>query len=121
MRLIGKIIKYLAIGVYALCGLTLLLFLVPSTGLQAKDVLTGSMRPAISPGSLVIIHKTPLPDLKVGDIITYKTLGNQKQTITHRIVKTDTRNRVPYFTTKGDANSAPDPEIVGGRVVGKVL
>lgn len=119
MRSHGKIWGTVVLSIYALCGLALLAFTVPATGLTAKSVATGSMQPAISTGSLVIIQDVPLGQLKVGDIITYRT-ANNKETITHRIVKISKKDGVPFFTTKGDANGASDPEFVGGRIVGKV-
>jgi signal peptidase I len=117
----GKVIKYITAGIYALCGLALLVFFVPATGFKAKSVATGSMRPAIPPGSLVIIQKVPLSSPSVGDVITFKNPANTKQTITHRIVSQETKEHLPFFTTKGDANPTHDQEIVGGLVLGKVV
>ncbi len=121
MKLLWRIAKFALVTIYALCGLALLLFLVPATGFEAKEIATGSMRPAIPPGSLVIIHKTPLNQLKVGNVVTYTKSVNPPVTITHRIVKTETKSGAPYFIVKGDANPAPDPAVPGGLIVGKVI
>lgn len=115
-----KALKYGLEGIYAVCALLLIFFALPQSGWKALDVLTGSMHPAIPRGSLVIIHRTDPAALKIGDIITYKSLQNNNVTITHRIVAKTTKNGAPYLITKGDANPGPDPEFVAGRVVGKV-
>src|ERR1700683_585959 len=121
MKVFWRIAKFALVTVYALCGLALVVFLVPATGFEAKSIATGSMRPAIPPGSLVIIHKTPLDQLKVGNVVTYTKSVNPPVTITHRIVKTETKSGAPYFIVKGDANPAPDPAVPGGLIVGKVV
>jgi len=121
MRIIGKILRSFTLGVYVLCGLALLVFVVPATGLKAKAVATGSMRPHIPPGSLVITHTIPWQRLKVGDVVNYQSLANRKVTITHRIVAEKKIGNAPYFTTKGDANKVSDPEIVSGQILGKVI
>ncbi len=121
MRVFGQIIKSTLLIIYALCGLALLVFIVPATGLKAKSVPTGSMRPAISPGSLVIIQSVPLSQLAVGDIITYRDSDDPKTTITHRIIKEEQKAGTPFYVTKGDANAREDAEIVGGQVVGRVI
>ena len=121
MRLASNILKVVLICVYSLCGIALVVFLFPATGFTAKDVATGSMRPAIPPGSLVIIHQVPLKSLQNGDVVTYKDLALPGATITHRVVQTKQVNGAPYFVTKGDANTVPDHEIPGGLVLGKVV
>jgi len=121
MKVLWRITKIVLVAVYALCGLALVLFLVPATGWQAKDVATGSMRPAIMPGSLVIIHKVPLSSLTVGDVVTYTKTVTPPVTITHRIVGIKNVRGARYFTVKGDANPAPDPVVPGGLIVGKVM
>jgi signal peptidase I len=120
MKFMGKLAGLTTLALYALSGLALLVFAIPATGFSAMTVPTGSMQPAISPGSLVIIQKTPLSQLKVGDVITFKGMAERNQTVTHRIVAVEKKDRVPFFTTKGDANSASDPQIIGGRVLGRV-
>jgi len=121
MKLIWRTAKLLLLTVYGVCGLALIVFLVPSTGFQAKSIATGSMRPAIPVGSLVIIHKVPLNQLQVGNIVTYTKSVNPPVTITHRLFSKTTKNGIPYFVTKGDANAEPDPAIPGGAIIGRVI
>lgn len=74
-------------------------------------VLSGSMEPAISTGSLIFIQsgkKTP----EVGDIIAFQ-LGDT--TVTHRV----TERKNEGYVTKGDANEKEDTGIVSpDRVLG---
>jgi len=85
-------------------------------------VMSGSMQPTISTGSLVIIK--PVQEYKDQDIITFKTPNSAKKNdyTTHRIVKIESKAGGKTFVTKGDANSADDTEqIVQSEVVGKEL
>lgn len=112
--------KLLLACVYAAGGVLLIVLVLPFSGYKALTVATPSMAPAVPQGSLVLIHRVPTAGLKVGDIVTYINPRNTHQTITHRIVKTEVKNGLPYYVTKGDANRASDPQILGGTIVGKV-
>src|SRR5665213_74097 len=112
----------LTIAFFAVCCGAVLLFNWGSLGWKALSVPTGSMRPTIPPGSLVLMHSVPLSTLKVGDVITYTNPINMRSTITHRIVKTyKIDGKIPAFVTKGDANHISDRPIVGGMVQGKAI
>jgi signal peptidase I len=101
-------------------GFLMLVFLTPSSGWRAFDVATGSMKPAINPGSLVLTHQAPAWSLKVGQVVTYLSPANPKQTITHHIVALRTDHGLTQVTTKGDANHSADPTFAAGRIVGRV-
>lgn len=121
MKIITNILRTIVYSVVALCCGALLLFGLPFTGWKALDIATGSMRPAMPPGTLVIVKNVPDRSLRVGDVITYNSLLLVHQTVTHRIIRVTTAgNGVLAFITKGDANPAPDPEVVAGQVVGKM-
>jgi signal peptidase len=120
MRIVGKIVKWLGFGVYALCAIFIVMFLTPIGGWKALDVLTGSMRPTIQPGALVLIHRVPLSSVKVGNIVTYTNPRNFKQTITHRVIRIQKINGVTTITVKGDANPFPDRPFPGGLIDGRV-
>ncbi len=80
-------------------------------------VITSSMEPGIKKGSVIIIMESR--DFRIGDIASYKTLQN-KNTITHRIVKISKSGDRYYFNFKGDSNENPDPYIVSeSEIVGK--
>jgi signal peptidase I len=101
-------------------GLLILVFLTPASGWRAFDVATGSMKPAIAPGSLVITHQAPVRSLRVGQVVTYRNPAHPDQTITHRIVGLKPNGAVMNVATKGDANRIADPPFAAGRIVGRV-
>ncbi len=119
MKLVGIALKWLGFGVYAGCAVLIVMFLTPIGGWKALNVLTGSMRPIIQPGALVLIHRVPLSSLKPGDIITYQNPRNFTETITHRVLSVTKVKGIRMVTTKGDANPAADPAFPGGFVVGR--
>jgi signal peptidase I len=122
MKLLRRIGISLTVLFFAVCCGAVLLFNWNAFGFKALSVPTGSMRPTIPPGSLVLMHRVPLSSLKVGDVITYTNPLTMKSTITHRIIKTyKIDGKVPAFITKGDANLSPDVPVVGGLVQGKAV
>lgn len=90
-------------------------------GFQFVTVITGSMKPEIQPGSLILIKKINDPaNLKINDIITFQSPRNRNLLITHRIVDIKKTDSNLHFITKGDANSASDArEIDANHILGK--
>lgn len=86
-------------------------------GYKIMTVLTGSMRPALEPGDLVIDKKPDVNEIKVNDIITFK---QQEKYITHRVIGIVNENGQTLYQTKGDANNVeddiltPQNAVVGG-------
>lgn len=118
--LVKSIAKRGAIGLgrLAVAGFLLLAaavaaaILVPAAlGYDRYVITTGSMSPAIEPGSLVIEERVPSESLRVGDVITYEPPPGRGPggLVTHRIHSTGRDDRgVRTFRTKGDANAKPD-------------
>ncbi|SKB89358.1 signal peptidase, endoplasmic reticulum-type [Arthrobacter sp. 49Tsu3.1M3] len=77
---------------------------------QTSTMLTGSMSPGINPGDVVVSVRTPVSELKVGDVITYSIPIDDHRIETHRVasIKRDDAGATSV-TTKGDANAGPDP------------
>ena len=75
---------------------------------QALVVRSGSMSPTIPTGSIVFYSKTPADKVHVGDIIVFDKPGTANEKVTHRVFKISTGANGKFFTTKGDANGAPD-------------
>jgi signal peptidase I len=122
MKKLERITTGLSIAILAVCCVALLVFGISLTGWKALSIPTGSMRPAIPPGSLVLVHRVSISSLKVGDVITYINPMNPKTTLSHRIVKKYLiNNKIPAFVTKGDANKTTDVPITEGSVEGKVV
>lgn len=105
-------------GVYvvlvALVGVLAVAVVVPRiAGATPYTVLTGSMRPHLPPGTLVVVRPIDAKDIRAGDVVTYQLESGKPQVVTHRVVSVANRlDGSRAFTTQGDANSAPDPKQV---------
>jgi signal peptidase len=71
--------------------------------------MTGSMRPTLPPGTLVVVRPTPPTQIGVGDVITYQLRSGDPTVVTHRVVRQgiNTRHQT-LLRTKGDANDTDD-------------
>ena len=96
----------------------LALFMVGVFSYQPQVIMSDSMVPVFSRGSMVVVQKANAMDVEVGDIIQYKT---PEKMITHRVTNIDlagdgSGKRV--FTTQGDNNPSPDPKVGPEQIVG---
>lgn len=71
-------------------------------------VLTGSMRPGIRPGDLVLVVPEPVRDVKVGQILDFQPPGEGGASVTHRVISVRFGAGGPVIRTKGDANNVAD-------------
>ncbi len=108
----------IALQVIILIALPLVVFTVITSKfdiighIRSYTVVTGSMTPTIDVGS--IIFTRPQTAYQKGDIITFH---RGEISVTHRIVSISNQQ----YQTKGDANNAPDPQLVPhNQVIGKV-
>jgi signal peptidase len=85
-------------------------------GWEFDAVLSGSMGPRIGVGGLVVIKPIDTQTLSVGNVISFK-LPSIDTPICHRVI--DVRNTADgrVFQTKGDANKAPDQNLVPASAV----
>ena len=82
-------------------------------GGEALTVLSGSMRPGMPPGSLVVVRPVDPATLQIGDVITFQLKSGEPTVATHRITGIGTNTRGErVFTTRGDANDAEDVKAV---------
>jgi len=79
-------------------------------GYEPYTVISGSMEPAISTGSLVYVKDMEPEEAWVEDVIAYYGGRDQNVVITHRVV--ENRIKEKEFITKGDANPANDMNAV---------
>ncbi len=103
------------LGTFAVGGLVFHLGLSP--------VLTGSMRPAYSPGDAVITRPVDVHSLRVGDIAVFVPPG-ESAPFAHRITGVAVmKDGHVVVTTRGDANPAADPwrATLNGSRVSKVV
>lgn len=121
MKKIFKTIYYLVVAIIALIALFLIFSVIPiKGGYKTMVVLSGSMEPKIHTGSVVAIK--PEKEYGVGDVITFGESSKTKTPTTHRIFEIKDENGVKTYTTKGDANNAPDQKTVTqAEILGKVL
>lgn len=116
LRKIGRIIVNALLIIYILAVVPL--SVCGFFGIHPYAVVSGSMEPAISTGSMVFSKETSFKNLKKGDVITF--MISEDQTVTHRIASVDEDKK--KFTTKGDANDVEDSKSVSyENVIGKVI
>jgi signal peptidase I len=82
---------------------------VVSGNYQVHPVLTGSMRPGFSLGSVVVVKKVPASSLQVRDVLLFHKPTNPDEYVVHRIVKVTDRDGAKVIETKGDDNPIKDP------------
>lgn len=108
VRRAGHVLAVVALGSSLLALLAL--GVAPRTGrYRTVTVLSGSMRPSMPEGSVVVQTPAALADVKVGDVITYRIPVEDRRVVTHRVVEVVEAGPRPVLRTKGDANTAPDP------------
>jgi len=108
------LISILTVFIIAFLALNLPINLGGNT--RYEPVLSGSMEPSISVGSLVLIKPVETGSLTVGDIICYHF--SDERLVTHRIIEVNSEG----FITKGDANEENDPKLVQkSDIVGSVV
>jgi signal peptidase len=95
-------------------------------GVRTAVVLTGSMRPALSPNDLIITRQAKAADVRAGEIVSFASPTQPGIVITHRVrsIRPAAGGRLAVVT-RGDANNTPEkwtiaPEGTVARVVGTV-
>ncbi|MFG3341216.1 signal peptidase I [Glycomyces sp. NPDC048151] len=104
-----------------LVTLVLIAFVPRLFGFQGSTIMSGSMEPRVTVGSVVLISPIDTDELRPGQVISFVDPADPDVRLFHRIVQI---NDDGTFTTKGDANEAPDstpvpPENVVG--IGRIL
>lgn len=85
-------------------------------------VLTGSMRPGMPPGTLVVVRPVDPATISTGTVVTYQLKSGEPTVVTHRVISQGINGAGELvFRTQGDANTVPDAawvhpvQIVGER------
>src|SRR3546814_8282824 len=74
-------------------GVAMLTVFIPkATGSTSLTVLTGSMSPAIPPGSIVLVKPTDPSTIEAGEVITYQAEPGKAAYVTHRVVEVDRKS-----------------------------
>jgi signal peptidase len=110
LHLAGRILSWILFVAAAIVAVALLAVTIGPRVLpyQALVVRSGSMSPTIPTGSIAFYKKVQATNVKVGDIIVFDKPGQTSEKVTHRVFKISNGANGRYFTTKGDANGAPD-------------
>jgi signal peptidase len=91
-------------------------------GAVPYTVLTGSMRPDIPEGSLVVVKPADPATIGVGQVVTYQLESGKSASVTHRVTEVSQAiNGDRLFVTQGDANDVPDPDVVRAEQIVGVL
>ncbi len=86
-------------------------------GIQTYNVISGSMEPSISVGSIVYVKNADFDELAEGDVIAFESGAS---VVTHRITSIDSQSKL--ITTKGDANDTEDfVPVAYVNVIGRVV
>lgn len=112
LRTAGTVLSASALTAAILIALATII--VPKLlGATPYTVLTASMEPTMSPGTLAIVQPIDTAEIGVGDVITYQIAPGRPEVSTHRVVGINANSGGGHtFITQGDANSQPDAEPV---------
>ena len=102
--IIGKSFSTLLL-VLAFCALAVAGYQVKTGQWHATPVLSGSMRPGMQPGDVVITQRVPISDLHVRDVVVFYPPNETAHQTVHRIVKLTVKGATTSITTWGDANA----------------
>jgi signal peptidase I len=107
----GRTGRWLRRGVLVLIVALLgaLAFGVVSGRYEIRPVLSGSMRPGLPVGGVVLAEKVPTASLHVRDVIIFHRPGHPSELVVHRITTLSPSAAGPVIQTQGDANDVPDP------------
>lgn len=112
LRWVGQVLTWLVL-LGAAAVLAVALVLPRLAGATPYVVETGSMRPGMPPGTLVVTRPVAPEQIAVGDVVTYQVRSGDPTVVSHRVVEVghDGAGK-PRWRTRGDANSAEDPDWV---------
>jgi len=77
-------------------------------GWQPMTILTGSMRPALRPGDVVVDRMVAPTAVRPGDIVTFHDPNRAGKLVTHRVRFVARRGALVDVVTRGDANNVSE-------------
>jgi signal peptidase len=106
--------------VTTIVAVAIIWFAVGLFPVHPTTVISGSMRPTLDVGDVVVIAKVSANNIKPGDIIEFREAEGVNTV--HRVVEIRETEGDWSFITQGDANSRPDLNpVTPGNVVGKAV
>jgi signal peptidase I len=97
----------LLLGLLAVVGLCA--FAVLSGAYQVRPILSGSMRPGLPVGGVVITKRVPVSSLHVRDVVVLHRPDKPDELVVHRIISMTPGPNGVVVQTQGDANDVKDP------------
>jgi signal peptidase I len=92
---------------------------LPLTGRTTLVVAGGSMEPAISLGSAIVVEPVAPGTLAVGDVVSLRS-GAGRAIFSHRVIRVVVRDGMTWVETKGDANATADPSLTpASQIIGR--
>jgi signal peptidase len=88
-----------------LAGLVLAAGVPVLAGYRSFTVMSGSMRPTLGVGDVVVTRKIAARNARVGDVITFPDPEDRTRLITHRVTTLHIAGERVFVSTKGDANN----------------
>lgn len=107
LRVVATVLTWLVLVVSAV-SITALVIVPRIAGASPYTILTGSMKPDMPPGTIVVVKPLPFDQIRQGDVITYQIESGKPMVVTHRVVRTELVDGETRLVTRGDANEAPD-------------
>jgi signal peptidase I len=105
-------LRWLDRGSTAVCGIAVvaLVVLLTATVLGFRPLIdySGSMRPAIQAGDLLITRAEPATKIRIGQIVSFIDPALNGKLVTHRVVALHASAGRIDVVTRGDANSAAE-------------
>ena len=131
-----SIVMYAIIVILLIVGVVLVAYFVDYKIYDSKMqtplygayvIVSGSMEPLIKVRDAVIIKRTTEDNIKVGDVVTYRSYDPAFYgiLITHRVINIEEQDGKKIYVTKGDNNETNDRmpvsfEQIQGKVVMRV-
>lgn len=110
----------LVLGLVA--GFVLLVMGPVLMGWRPYTVLTGSMRPVIAPGDVVMAQPIVATSMKIGDVVTFNDATRGGAVVTHRVVSLIPAPGRVDVETRGDANTGSERwSVPADGTVGRVV
>ncbi len=92
-------------------------------GYRLFRIISGSMVPDYNIDEIVVCKDIDVNDIKVGDVVVYRgRIGElNNKLIMHKVVDINREDYGLIFHVKGIQNTASDPNVQSGQIVGKVV
>lgn len=103
-RLFDSALMVVVIGLFGLGAAAVI-----SGDYQVRPVLSGSMRPGLPVGGVVVTERVPTSTLQVRDVVVFHRPDKPAELVVHRIIALTPSAAGPIVQTQGDANTVPDP------------